>query len=116
MWLRFSRGPVDFPLYYGHALTCWGYNYTDLNGVIQYTGVYFTDSDDEVTQLQYYEVNWNSGLYYLEGYAGNGWFIGGGEAPAQNLVPLSPTLLLFGSGLLALVRGEGLGEINYSVP
>jgi len=87
--------------YYGHALTIWGYDYS--NG--QYTGVYVTDSDDNVTALQHYTVSWNSsaGWYYLTDYYSGQWFIGGVEGLAQNPVPLPPTLLLFGSGLLGLV-------------
>jgi hypothetical protein len=93
----------------GHALTCWGYDYSDLNGVIQYTGVWVTDSDDGVTALKEYPVSWDSANYLWDlGGAYSGWYIGGVEALGQNSdppssVPVPSTLLLFLSGLLALL-------------
>jgi len=102
---------------YGHALTCWGYDYTkQLSGVIQYTGIWVTDSDDGVTALEDYPVSWDSkyGVWDLGGgYAG--WYIGGVEALGQNPdpplgvgVPLPPSLLLFITGLLALASWRRL--------
>jgi len=92
----------------GHCLTCWGYNYTNSSGVINYTAVWVTDSDDGVTALQEYPVSWDStnDVWDLGGtYAG--WYIGGVEALGQNPdpppVPLPPSLLLSLSGLLALL-------------
>jgi hypothetical protein len=103
----------------GHALTCWGYDYTNSTGGIQYSGIWVTDSDDRVTGLKYYPVSWDStnSLWDLGGgYAG--WYIGGIEALGRNLdspgpfslpnpdspgaAPLPPALLLFITGLLAL--------------
>jgi hypothetical protein len=63
----------------GHALTCWGYDYSDLNGVIQYTGVWVTDSDDGVTALKEYPVSWDSTNYL--------WDLGGAYRPAGPAVP-----------------------------
>jgi hypothetical protein len=96
----------------GHALTCWGYDYTTsyssytvtiskghskktktstINSTVtQYSGVWVTDSDDGVTGLEYYPVSWDStnGVWDLGGrYAG--WYIGGIEALGRNLDPLT---------------------------
>jgi hypothetical protein len=86
----------------GHALTCWGYD-TDADG--NYTGVYVTDSDDGVTDLIYYAIiESTGGVYYLDDFSNcDSWYIGGVEGLALNHAPLPPGLLLFGSGLLALV-------------
>jgi hypothetical protein len=88
---------------YGHALTCWGYDYTDLSGVIQYNGVWVTDSDDGVTALQYYSVSWDSteGVWDLNGGVLTNYYIGEIEALGRN-APIPASLLLFGSGLLML--------------
>jgi hypothetical protein len=91
----------------GHALTCWGYDYTNSSGVIQYTGVWVTDSDDHVTALKEYPVSWDKANSVWDlGGAYAGWYIGGVEALGRNPdppgVPLPPSLLLFLSGLLAL--------------
>ncbi|MFA5109884.1 MAG: PEP-CTERM sorting domain-containing protein [Desulfobaccales bacterium] len=86
----------------GHALTCWGYEYSDGSGGRQYAGVYVTDSDDHETALQYYTVSWdNADKVWDLGGGFNGWYIGGIEALGQN-VPLPPSMLLFASGLLVL--------------
>lgn len=90
--------------YYGHALTIWGYDYSIGARGIQYNGVWVTDSDDGYLGLKYYAVSWDRGTGEWDLQGGyDGWFIGGVEALGQNHVPLPPTLLLFGSGLLGLV-------------
>jgi hypothetical protein len=87
----------------GHGLTCWGYDYTDLGGTIQYNGIYVTDSDDKAEALRYYGLILSGGVYYLDDYfSSDNWYIGEVQALGQNPVPLPPALLLFGSGLLAL--------------
>lgn len=85
---------------YGHALTCWGYDYTNLNGVIHYNGVWVTDSDDGVTALDYYSVSWDS-TYWELGGALAGYYIGEIEALGEH-APIPASLLLLGSGLLML--------------
>jgi hypothetical protein len=93
----------------GHALTCWGYDYS--SGAYGYSGVWVTDSDDGVTQLQYYGVSWNAAKQEWDLQGGFlGWYIGGVEALGLNPVPLPPTLLLFGSGLLGLVAWRRYGK------
>ncbi|MEN6375268.1 MAG: PEP-CTERM sorting domain-containing protein [Smithella sp.] len=90
-----------------HALTVWGYSY-DENGT--YTGIWVTDSDDYGTSdlLQYYNVVYKNGKWYLQNYYGyNDIYIGLVEALERNStassVPVPATSWLMGSGLLGLI-------------
>ena len=72
----------DTTVYNGHAITCWGFTYDSSKtsgDKDYYTGIYVTDSDDSVTQLQYYSIAWNSSVngYVMVDYCGAEWLIGG---------------------------------------
>ncbi|MCK9377024.1 MAG: hypothetical protein M0P73_12820 [Syntrophobacterales bacterium] len=104
---------------YGHALTCWGYEYTDGPAGRQYNGIYVTDSDDRQTGEYFYAVSESNGQWYLQNYFGsNAWYIDEVEALAR--VPLPGSLLLFASGLLVLAawrrraRSAGLAAADSS--
>ncbi len=65
----------------GHAITVWGFNYDESSGA--YNGIWVTDSDDykytntPPDKLRYYEVDYQSGRWYLQDYYGsNSWYIG----------------------------------------
>ncbi len=69
----------------GHAITCWGYDYDDLDPDY-YVGVHVTDSDDDKhlptppDTLRYYEVEYNTmyARWHLQNlYGSNSWWIGG---------------------------------------
>lgn len=99
----------------GHAVTTWGYEY-DTDG--NYTGIYITDSDDNLDGLQYYDLTYIynstslSHRWYLEDYLGwgshnSGYYItevyGLDIYPrASASVPEPATMLLFGIGLTAI--------------
>ncbi len=99
-----------------HAVTVWGFSYSAPGA---YTSIFITDSDDNYLGLREYPLVWQSTAWYLGG-GYSGWKISGvqalgyspdyaaslfnqglqaGEAPA---VPISPTWLLFGTGLGSL--------------
>lgn len=84
----------------GHALTVWGYEYSDSG---DYQGIYVTDSDDYVNQLVYCSVSWDSNKKWwtLEGKY-SGWHIGGVEALAPTPEPVSSVLFLIGTAVLAV--------------
>jgi hypothetical protein len=99
-----------------HAVTLWGYS-TNSSGV--YSSIYITDSDDGVTALQNYTVTWLNNAWYLNGRY-NGWKISdvealgfyaspgslpmnGQPAAGESPVPIAPSWLLFGTGLLPFV-------------
>ena len=72
----------------GHAVTVWGVNYNPSNPG-KYYGIWITDSDDgkqdvdAEDQLRYYEVAFDTGTWYLQGYGGsNSWEIGTVQALA----------------------------------
>ena len=92
----------------GHALTCWGYNYNNAGGVINYTDVWVTDSDDGVTALREYPISWNStsGVWDLGG-GYQGWYIGGIEALGRNPEDLPRWR---GPYLSAIRQVEALGQ------
>ena len=51
-------------LYGGHSVTAWGFSYDDQGN---YTGIYLTDSDDGVLDLEYYALSYNieDSFWYL---------------------------------------------------
>lgn len=97
----------------GHALTVWGYEY---GGTPQdYLGIYFTDSDDGVTALQYSTVAWDGQWWDMTSYGANNMHIGLVEAlgvpeidPASGASAL--TLLLCSLGLLSKQQRHSVGS------
>lgn len=91
----------------GHALTAWGYDY-DLAG--NYTGIWVTDSDDNLDGLKLLSLDLIDGLWYLDSgntYGYENWFIGGIQALESNApVPEPGTLALLALGgvLLTALR------------
>lgn len=67
---------------YGHALTCWGYEYNDGD----YLGIYVTDSDDYSSALKYYTVTENGDRWYMGG-SYEDWYIGAIQALDRRPVP-----------------------------
>ncbi len=115
-------------------MTLWGFSYSTPEA---YTGIYITDSDDGVVGLMNYGVTWQNNAWYLGGrYAC--WYISDLEAlgmdvplssgstsgststkkgkgkPARDAspVPIAPSWLLFGTGVLPLyfMRRRRLGK------
>lgn len=82
----------------GHALTVWGYEYSDSSG---YEGIYVTDSDDYQDTLAYYAIS-PAGSKWQLGGGYSGWYIGGVEALAVVPEPVSSVLFLFGGATLAV--------------
>jgi hypothetical protein len=96
-----------------HAITAWGFEYDNSGGSVVYRGVYVTDSDDNRTALVEYPLIWQSDRWYLGGgYAG--WRISSFAALQMYQTPLTPSWVLLGTGLAALLgtrrrrrRGRG---------
>lgn len=98
-----------------HAVTVWGFSYRE-PGV--YQSLFITDSDDGYLGLKEYPLIFSGTAWYLGG-GYQGWKLGlvqalehspdflaspglTAAAPATSPVPLSPTWLLFGTGLGSL--------------
>lgn len=86
----------------GHALTAWGFTYTQSSS-LTYNSIYVTDSDDHTTALQNYALRWDATdqVWYLSNYYGGLWHIADVEGLDRH-APIPSTLLLLGSGLLGL--------------
>jgi hypothetical protein len=77
----------------GHYLTVWGYEYG--NASDDYLGLYFTDSDDGVTKLQYTTITWDgTNDWWLFNFYAN-WHIANVQALAVP-EPSSLSLILAG--------------------
>jgi hypothetical protein len=69
----------------GHALSVWGYEFD----AGEYQGLWVTDSDDDMSsndpsdELVYYDVLFEDGKWFLQGYGNNDWYIGEVQALAQ---------------------------------
>lgn len=85
----------------GHAITAWGFEYDNVTQA--YTRLAITDSDDHLGGLQWYHLNLAGGRYYLDDYSGGDWYIRRIDA-FESRVPEPSTLLLLGSGFLAIIR------------
>jgi hypothetical protein len=94
------RGSID------HAITAWGFDYdTD---AATYTGIYVTDSDDNVNSLRRYALSLTSGAWYMTDYGNNRYI---GEVYAlQMMVPVPGAVLL---GMLGLsIAGARLRKMR----
>jgi hypothetical protein len=83
-----------------HAVTVWGFDYDSLNSDY-YTGIWFTDSDDNVTALQYSAVSWDStnNWWLMDDY---GPHIGRVQALDRRPVTEPSTLSLIALGLIGI--------------
>jgi len=80
----------------GHAITCWGFNYSP-DDPSDYYGIWITDSDDSKyylnppNLLRYYNVEYNliEGKWYMQNYGGSSsWYIGEMESLTRLPSPL----------------------------
>jgi hypothetical protein len=94
----------------GHAITCWGYDYSTTPN--EYLGLWVTDSDDDKgdstpeDELKYYDVEYDSdaGKWYLADFYGrDDWYIGGVEA-LKTPEPATGSLLIVSMALLLTRR------------
>lgn len=88
----------------GHALSVWGYEYDEFGN---YTGIWVTDSDDEMTGLKLLSVtfDFDEELWYLDIenlYGYSGWFLGLVQALDRNPIPEPVTIVLLSIGLFGL--------------
>jgi hypothetical protein len=85
-----------------HGITAWGFEYDNSGGSVVYQGIYVTDSDDAQTALVEYPLIWQNDQWYLGGgYAG--WQLGGFMGLQTFQTPLTPSWVLLGTGLAALL-------------
>jgi len=91
----------------GHAITCWGFDYDDIE-TDYYVGLWVSDSDDDKggpaprpDALNYYDVSYQDGAWYLQDYYGSdSWYIT--EVIGMAAIPEPSTALLVACGLVGL--------------
>jgi hypothetical protein len=85
-----------------HSITAWGFEYDNSGGSVVYQGIFVTDSDDAQTALVEYPLIWQNDQWYLGGgYAG--WQLSSFMALQPFQTPLTPSWVLLGTGLAALL-------------
>ena len=89
----------------GHAVTCWGFDYDPNTAEDYYTGIWLTDSDDNMNALRNYGLDYTGGeWHFVDYFGGDSYWITEVQGLEKNpIIPEPVTLagLFLGIGSLA---------------